>query len=147
MSSQLQVVCVEMPTEEDAVDVAGAYFKIVNNVAPARLPRIIRWWTRKFLVNHGGNLLSDFSLEDGSSFRNFTWMCSTDCELSWNVVKSKDIKETPTLQRCTVTAIIRLSVTLRYLATGDSYTSLQYTFKTYNVSGYKLVKCGGGLRW
>lgn len=44
-----QVVCVEMPTEEDAVAVAGACIKTLNNVAPARLPRIIRWWTRKFL--------------------------------------------------------------------------------------------------
>lgn len=66
---QLQVVCVKMPTEEDAVAVAGACFKILNNVAPTHLPRI-GWWTRKFLEEgpyHGVNLLSDFSLEDGFS--------------------------------------------------------------------------------
>lgn len=102
-----------MLTEEDAVAVAGACFKILNNVAPARLPRIIRWWTHKFLEEgpyHGGNLLSDFSLEDGSSFRNFTWMSTTDCELSWSAVRSEDIKETPTLQRCTVPAIVDFAV-------------------------------------
>lgn len=118
----------DMATEEDVV-LASACFIVINHVAD--LPRKRRWWTRKFLEEssyYGQNLLSDLRLEDGAGFRNFTRMTPTDFEILLGFVGPK-ISKKCTRYRASISATIRLAVTLRYLASGDSFTSLQYTFK------------------
>jgi len=61
-------------------------------------------------------------------FQNFTRMSSEDFKKIICLVGPLIYKQN-TNMRPAITVQIRLAVTLRFLATGDSYSSLQYLFK------------------
>ncbi len=61
-------------------------------------------------------------------FQNFCRMKPTDFEYLLNLIAPQIIKQ-DTTYRCAIPVQERLLVTLRFLATGDSYTSLMYTLK------------------
>ncbi|KAF9406905.1 hypothetical protein HW555_012883 [Spodoptera exigua] len=85
-----------------------------------------RWWVRNYLLRRQ-DVLSDLCMFDGS-FINFLRMSKSDFEyLLQNV--GPFIEKQDTNLRSAVTAETRLAITLRYLATGDSYSSLSYTFR------------------
>jgi hypothetical protein len=68
---------------------------------------------------HGLDLLDTLKLEDGSGFRNFLRMTPTDFEC---LLKNTRFRQS-------ISPSIRLAATLRLLASGDSFTSLMYTFR------------------
>ena len=70
------------------------------------------------------NLLSDLN---DTFFKNFTGMSREDFVILLEMI-SPQIKQN-TFFREAIPPEVRLAVTLRFLASGDSYTSLQYTFK------------------
>jgi len=74
------------------------------------------------------DFLHDLNKEDGVNFNNFCRMSSSTFN---NLLKmiSPSIEKQDTNYRKAIPANERLAITLRYLATGDSYTSLAYTFK------------------
>jgi hypothetical protein len=61
-------------------------------------------------------------------FRNFTKMKTSDFELLLQLI-GPSIKKQDTNMREAIPISTRLAVTLRFLATGDSYLSLMYTFR------------------
>jgi hypothetical protein len=61
-------------------------------------------------------------------FKNFTRMSAGDFELVLQMIGPK-ISTQYTNMRESIPSSTRLAVTLRFLATGDSYHSLMYTFK------------------
>jgi hypothetical protein len=71
-------------------------------------------------------------------FHNFTRMHSDDYDLLLNLIGPK-IARKNTVFREAISVQERLAVTLRFLATGDSYTSLQYLFKFSKQSISKIV--------
>jgi hypothetical protein len=82
-----------------------------------------RWWTRHFLnkdTRYGENLLADFKLEDGAGFRNFVKMTPSDFYILLQISGSR-ISGTETKSLAAIPPSIRSVVTLRYLATGESY--------------------------
>lgn len=90
-----------------------------------------RWWCREVLEEgpkFGMNLLEKLRLEDAMGFRNFTRLTPTDFEELLLMVGER-ISKKDTRFRQTIPASLRLAVTLRFLASGDSFTSLMYTFR------------------
>ncbi|CAH1994474.1 unnamed protein product [Acanthoscelides obtectus] len=77
---------------------------------------------------HMDRQLSELLMEPGGEFENFTRMSLADFEYLLNIV-SPMISKKDTSMRQAITPKIRLAITLRYLATGDSFKSLHYLFK------------------
>lgn len=91
-----------------------------------------RWWARELFRRrrqYGNQLLRDMGQEPiNDTIRNFTRMSLEDFEYLLSQV-DPIIRKMDTNVREAVTSRERLTVTLRFLATGDSYSSLQYLFR------------------
>ncbi|XP_066258019.1 uncharacterized protein [Euwallacea similis] len=124
--------------EVDNVVVASAAFVVIAGLLKKRKKK--RWWTtslyRNRLIPRGQLFLNSMVEEKNGHFRNFVRMSSVDFNLLLESIRD-DISRNDTRFRKAVTAEERLAITLRYLATGDSYTSLQYLF---NVSKQLISK-------
>lgn len=90
-------------------------------------------WVRDWVIrrDQGGcylNLLKELEIEDRNSFKNFMRMSSEDFNylLSWVTPK---IQKEDTCMRKAIPAGEKLALTLRYLATGETFASLQYMFR------------------
>ncbi|CAH1976658.1 unnamed protein product [Acanthoscelides obtectus] len=108
---------------------AAAYLVIALNRKKKR--RKPRWWRRQLYV--GGqeaqnDFLNKLIADDQALFRNFTRMSQEDFEYLLEKI-SPIIRKSDTNFREAIPTRIRLLVTLRYLATGDSYASLMYLFR------------------
>lgn len=99
-------------------------------------------WTRKWIsrrTNLGASkLLEELAREDGDSFRNHLRMSNLKFEELLNHVAPR-IQKSNTRMRMALPAKIKLQITLRYLATGDSFSSLQYLYRVPKCTISKFV--------
>lgn len=77
-------------------------------------------------------LLKEISIEDPDSYRNFMRLSYQKFQELLRLVELK-LTKSETWMRSPISPKVKLEVTLRYLATGDSFASLQYL--------YRLPKC------
>lgn len=119
----------------EAFDMEGSDASILAGVSAAflllkrkrqRHKRII--WVKEYLKKRNVGILKELELNDGVLFKNFTRMSKENFEKLLGMVKPF-IQKHDTRFRSAVPAEIRLAITLRYLATGDSFMSLFYLFK------------------
>lgn len=101
-----------------------------------------RWWKRERFAEgprFGCNLLSTLQLEDSMGFRNFTRLTPSDFEELLQLLGGK-IKKQENRFREIIPPSLRLAVTLRYLASGESFTSLMYTFRISKQAVSQIVR-------
>lgn len=115
----------------------GAFFIICDEVKKKKKLRTL--WIRRLYRDRSSNLLLQV---DHIHFKNFTRMTSEDFEtlitLVGPIIGKKDTK-----LRKAIPVKDRLALTLRFLASGDSFTSLQYLFKISKqcISGIVAETC------
>ncbi|KAK4320281.1 hypothetical protein Pmani_008791 [Petrolisthes manimaculis] len=114
-----------MPAISVEVATAASVFYLALLLKSRKGKKKRKTWVRKFLEKgsvHGKLLLEDLRL-DGAGFINFLRMSTSDFEILLRMVAPK-ISRRNTKYRKAITPDIRLAITLRYLASGDSFTSL-----------------------
>ena len=78
--------------------------------------------------NRNVNLLGEVRMDSCALFRNFTRMTASDFEFLPQMIVTS-IKKQDTNMREAIPISTRLAVTLRFLATGESYHTLMYIFR------------------
>lgn len=87
----------------------------------------------------GTTMLADLKFQHVSGlYKNFTRMHPTDFEFLLSEVGLKIAKKNTKFRKA-IPIQERLAVTLRFLATGDSYTSLQYLFRISKQAISKII--------
>ena len=83
---------------------------------------------RRLQYGHYDTLMNELYLENPELYRNFTRM---DRELFDEIVQAvaPNIEKKTTYWRKPINPSTRVDITLRFLATGNSYKSLQYSFR------------------
>ena len=107
----------------------------IQGQQPARRARPRRWWVRPWLdadrrlqYGHFHRLMEELRLEDTGSFTNFLRMEPAVFDELLNRIKPRITKQ-DTWYRKALDPGLKLAVTLRHLASGDSYSSLAYDFR------------------
>ena len=114
-----------------------------HNKKKKKQKKLRAYWTKPWLLRrtsfgHYENLMKELALEDPCSFRNFVRMDQTMFNELLQRVGPR-IEKKDTFFRKAIEPGLRLSITLRYLATGDSYKSLQYSFRVAHNTISKIV--------
>ncbi|KAL4153986.1 hypothetical protein QTP88_001819 [Uroleucon formosanum] len=86
------------------------------------------WIKRRTVLGASENLLTELALEDPEEYRLCLRMTTENFEQLLNLV-SPTIQKQDTILRDALLARIKLQITLNYLATGNSYRTLQHFFR------------------
>ena len=122
----------EMMDEENALLIASV--GIVLSVAVRRKRKPRSHWVRSWLARRNqkgvyNNLITEMRLEDVESFRQYLRMNTASFEHLLQLV-TPYLDKKMTRMRLPLTVAENLAYTLRYLATGESYSSLRFQSKS-----------------
>lgn len=130
--------------ESERAKIASAAFIIIFNhlKKKQRENKKRSHWVTPVLKSrdlYGGNqLLSELLIGSTGQFENFCRMSLEDFEYLLALIEPK-IRKRDTNYRSAISSKERLAVTLRFLATGDSFASLMYLFKMSKPSISSIV--------
>jgi hypothetical protein len=127
----------------DTMIAAAAYLDFTQQVKKKKRRR---WWNRELFAQQNlsqESFWSQLNADDGALFKNFTRMSLTDFHCLLNKV-APFISKQDTNYRNSVPASVRLLITLRFLASGDSNRSLMYLFKVSDSTTY-IYNCTTSL--
>ncbi|KAF9422064.1 hypothetical protein HW555_002085 [Spodoptera exigua] len=121
---------VNMNGQENVVLCAAACVLLCSLLKKKRRKKP-RCWVRPLLQRRNeetNKFLEEIKIDPLSGFKNFTRISCQDFELLVNATSPFIAKQDTNYRKC-VPVSIRLAITLRYLATGDSFASLMFLFK------------------
>ncbi|KAG8226566.1 hypothetical protein J437_LFUL004738 [Ladona fulva] len=101
-------------------------------------------WTRPWIQRREGgrgmlNMVhKELAVEDREAFRNFMRMTEEQFYEILGLIRN-DIEKQETSMRDSISAEKRLSLTLRFLATGETYRSLMYSTRTHHSTISKII--------
>ncbi|XP_035432552.2 uncharacterized protein LOC118264220 [Spodoptera frugiperda] len=96
------------------------------------------WIKRRAQLGAYNQLLSELKNEDPECYKNFLRMKHDDFQYLCNKI-SPAIKKQDTNMRLAISVEERLAITLRFLASGDSYRSLSYLFRVPQQTISKII--------
>lgn len=141
MSDYIESVRIVLGTVIDAVseELLEEARDIVRRIKP-RKPRSC--WERKWIsrrIHFGASkLLEELATEDNESFKNHLRMSEEKFEELLRHI-SPAIQKSNTKMRSALPARLKLQIALRYLATGDSFASLQYMYRVPKCTISKFI--------
>jgi len=120
-------------SDENDLLLAAASFVLMKALIKkkSKTRRKRRWWMTSLYSNrelYSGMLLSDLQKDGGDHFKNCCRMSYETFNQLLTLVEPK-IRKEDTHFRKAIPSNERLALTLRYLATGDSFASLSLVFK------------------
>lgn len=122
-------------TDDEVIIASAAYIvmsSIVKKKQNQKLKKKRRFWVSDIFKNRvrysGTDLLNDLKMNEAIHFSNFCRMNNSDFEMLLKLIGPKIAKSDSHFRKA-IPANERLLVTLRYLASGDSFHSLAYLFK------------------
>ncbi|XP_046395260.1 uncharacterized protein LOC124162701 [Ischnura elegans] len=101
-------------------------------------------WTRPWIERRDSGrgtlymVQEELLLEDRAAFRNFLRMTEEQFETVLNVTR-RDYEKVDTLMRGAISADKRLALTLRFLATGESFRSLMYSTRIHETTIGRII--------
>lgn len=98
-----------------------------------------QWVQRRNSMGACSTLINEMQIEDPQQFRNFVRMSAEQLEVLINLI-GPQIAKKDTRMRNAIPVKHRLLMTLRFLASGDSYNSLQYLFRIPVCTIGRIVK-------
>lgn len=118
-------------SDSDIIIASAAFIILSQKLKNKRRKR--RWWVtnlmhRRTLDNVGETMTDMRKQEESGQFQNFCRMAPEDFDHLLSLTIEK-IRKSSTNFRDSIPAYDKLAVTLRFLATGDSYESLMYFSK------------------
>ena len=122
-----------MDTKEVAL--LSVIIACVDDGENVRRKRKRKIWTKPWLLKRNelgfyNNLLAEFRLEDEDWYKNYLRMSANDFDELLSLVNDDLVKQNTHL-RDSIPAAIKLALTIRYLATGISFTELQYQYRVH----------------
>nr|XP_023028001.1 putative nuclease HARBI1 [Leptinotarsa decemlineata] len=117
-----------MATKKDRRKAAACYYLLASQTKKSHKIWVRDWIKQRENHNLINNLLEKLEQEDEECYNNFLRMSAADFQYLLSKIKP-EIEKQNTLMRNSVPAAEGLALTLRFLATGDSYHSLMYLFR------------------
>jgi len=106
----------------------SAAFIVFKNVRKRRRKYQRLIWVKDFLKSRNSRIMRDLEFNEDILFKNFTCMSKTNFYMLLGIVEPMITKQN-THFRDSVPPEMKLAITLRYLATGDSFMSPIYLCK------------------
>nr|XP_022911187.1 protein ALP1-like [Onthophagus taurus] len=103
--------------------------ELKNTICEKRKRKWVREWiSRRDKLGASCTLLKELAEEDSTAYRNSLRISTTNFNKLLQMVEDS-IQKTNTVMRLAIPTRVKLEITLRYLATGDSFKALEYLLR------------------
>lgn len=128
ITQSISSVLIENMSDSSLLLGVSAAYLIIASAKKRRDKKKRSIWMKNYLKTRNFGIIDDLQLDEDIVFRNFTRMSRTNFYYLLKKIEP-EIEKQNTRFREAVPAKIKFLITIRFLATGDSFSSLMYLFK------------------